>query len=204
MLSEPSSPLWQSWEVDFHAPRFRFYGYCAPSLGRTAGSDYSAIITLAVDGDSGLAYVYDADLQRRHPDQIITDILDKERQLRRHTRGRPLPLRPRRGHPSAICTMKGVFTMNQINTKDLRAIRAEDVPEAYQDIVEALGLEVFLTLTDLCGGLNLYIPKRESLEREGRDREIRARFDGGNTRALAAQFRLSERQIRKILSGTRT
>ena len=52
--------------------------------------------------------------------------------------------------------------------------------------------------------LELYIPKRESLEREGRDREIRARFDGGNTRALAAQFRLSERQIRKILSGTRT
>ena len=94
--------------------------------------------------------------------------------------------------------------MNQINAKDLRAIRAEDVPEAYQDIVEALGLEVFLTLTDLCGGLNLYIPKRESLEREGRDRKIRARFDGGNTRALAAQFRLSERQIRKILSGTRT
>lgn len=41
--------------------------------------------------------------------------------------------------------------MNQINAKELRAIRAEDVPEAYQDIVEALGLEVFLTLTDLCG-----------------------------------------------------
>ena len=38
-----------------------------------------------MDGDSGLAYVYDADLQRRHPDQIITDILDKERQLRRET-----------------------------------------------------------------------------------------------------------------------
>ena len=30
--------------------------------------------------------------------------------------------------------------MKQINAKDLRAIRAEDVPEAYQDIVEALGL----------------------------------------------------------------
>ena len=45
---------------------------------------------------------------------------------------------------------------------------------------------------------------RDCLEREGRDREIRARFDGGNTRALAAQFRLSERQIRKIINGTRT
>ena len=94
--------------------------------------------------------------------------------------------------------------MNSIPCQNLRAIRIEDIPEEYQDIVQALGLEVFLSLTDLCGGLNLYIPKRESLEREGRDREIRARFDGGNYRALAAQFRLSERQIRKIISGTRT
>ena len=34
-------------------------------------------------------------------------------------------------------------------------------------------------------------------------REIRARFNGGNCRALASQFRLSERQIRKIINGTR-
>lgn len=86
----------------------------------------------------------------------------------------------------------------------LRAIRPEDVPAEYRDITDALGLDVFLRLTDLCGGLNLYIPKRETLEREGRDREIKARFDGGNYRALAAQFRLSERQIRKIINGTRT
>lgn len=36
-------------EVDFRAADFRFYGYCDPSLGRTASSDYSAIVTLAVD-----------------------------------------------------------------------------------------------------------------------------------------------------------
>lgn len=71
--------------VDFRRPAFRFYGYCDPSLGRTAQSDYSAVITLAVDGESGLAYVYDADIQRRHPDRIIADILEKERLLRRET-----------------------------------------------------------------------------------------------------------------------
>lgn len=94
--------------------------------------------------------------------------------------------------------------MKRTQFKNLRAIRMEDIPQDYQVIAQTLGLEAFLTLTDLCGGLNLYIPKRESLEREGRDREIRARFDGRNIRALAAQFRLSERQIRKILNGTRT
>lgn len=83
------SPQWfrfyEPHEVNFQSPRFRFYGYCDPSLGRSVNSDYSALITLAVDGDSGLAYVWDADIQRRHPDQIIADILEKARLLRRET-----------------------------------------------------------------------------------------------------------------------
>ena len=92
-------------------------------------------------------------------------------------------------------------------TTDLQAARAiplSDIPEEYRDSAEALGMEAFTRLTLLCGGQNLYIPKRESLERNARDRDIRARFTGGNYRALAAQFRLSERQIRKIINGTRT
>lgn len=92
-------------------------------------------------------------------------------------------------------------------TTDLQAARTipmSDIPEEYRDIAETLGMEAFTRLTLLCGGQNLYIPKRESLERNARDRDIRARFTGGNYRALAAQFRLSERQIRKIINGTRT
>lgn len=83
-------------------------------------------------------------------------------------------------------------------------IRIEDIPEEYRDIVENLGMDSFLKLTRLCGGQNLYVPKMETLEREGRDREIRSLFNGGNYRALAIQFRLSERQIRKIINGTRS
>lgn len=89
-------------------------------------------------------------------------------------------------------------------TNTTYTIRMTDIPAEYRDIADELGLEVFLRLVSLCGGLSLYIPKLESLERDARDRDIRARFDGGNYRALAAQFRLSERQIRKIINGTRT
>ena len=85
-----------------------------------------------------------------------------------------------------------------------RTIPMSDIPEEYRDIAEAIGMDAFTQLTLLCGGQSLYIPKRESLERNARDREIRARFDGGNYRALAAQFRLSERQIRKIINGVRS
>ena len=90
------------------------------------------------------------------------------------------------------------------NMNTTRPIRMTDIPEEYRDIAEAIGLEAFIQLTLLCGGQSLYIPKRESLERNARDRDIRARFDGGNYRALACQFRLSERQIRKIINGVRS
>lgn len=84
-----------------------------------------------------------------------------------------------------------------------RHIHTDDIPEEYRDIVDAIGMEAFVHLTLLCGGQTLYIPKRESLERGARDRDIRALFNGSNYRSLASQFRLSERQIRKIINGSR-
>jgi len=83
-------------------------------------------------------------------------------------------------------------------------IRREDIPAEYLDIADSLGLEVFLRMTRLYGGQSLYVPKAESLEREARDRSIRSQFDGRNYRTLGTRFRLSERQIRKIVNGTRT
>lgn len=94
--------------------------------------------------------------------------------------------------------------MKNATISTLRTIRPEDVPEEYQDILDTLGMEAFLRLIRLCGGQSLYLPKLDSLQRDGRDREIRARFNGGNYRALARQFRLSERQVRKIINGTRS
>lgn len=84
-----------------------------------------------------------------------------------------------------------------------RHIRTDDIPKEYRDIVDTIGMEAFVHLTLLCGGQTLYVPKRESLERGARDRDIRALFNGSNYRSLAAQFRLSERQIRKIINGSR-
>lgn len=82
-----------------------------------------------------------------------------------------------------------------------RDVLPDDIPLEYRDIVDLLGIDAFMSLAFLCGGQDLYIPRRESLERAARNRDIRARFNGGNYRALALQFRLSERQIRKIVNG---
>lgn len=82
-------------------------------------------------------------------------------------------------------------------------IRIEDIPEEHHDLVDVLGMDSFLKLVEFCGGQAVYVPKLESLQRGARDRLIRSMFDGGNYRQLAIQFRLSERQVRKIIKGER-
>lgn len=69
-------------EVNFGDPTFDFFGFIDPSLGKTKRSDFSAIVTLAKHRSSGYMYVVDADIERRHPDRIIADVLAKERWLR--------------------------------------------------------------------------------------------------------------------------
>ena len=63
--------------VDFSAPQWRFFGFVDPSLGKSKKSDFSAIITLALDTLTGYMLVADADIERRHPDKIIEDVLQK-------------------------------------------------------------------------------------------------------------------------------
>ena len=69
-------------EVNFGDSAFDFFGFIDPSLGKTKRSDFSAIVTLAKHKGSGYMYVVDADIERRHPDRIIADVLAKERWLR--------------------------------------------------------------------------------------------------------------------------
>ena len=69
-------------EINFGDPAFDFFGFIDPSLGKTKRSDFSAIVTLAKHKGSGYMYVVDADIERRHPDRIIADVLAKERWLR--------------------------------------------------------------------------------------------------------------------------
>lgn len=71
--------------IDFREKKFRFYGFVDPSLGgkgKKKKGDFSSIITLAVDSQTGYLYTLDADIERRHPDRIIEDVLEKERWLK--------------------------------------------------------------------------------------------------------------------------
>jgi len=49
------------------------------------------------------------------------------------------------------------------------------------------------------GGLRVRFPTFEELDREERNRQIRLRFTGDNHHELAEMFRISVRQVRRIL-----
>jgi predicted phage terminase large subunit-like protein len=54
----------------------RFYGACDPSLGRTTGGDYTAIIALLKDKDSKVNYVIAADLLHCSPSEALDRITE--------------------------------------------------------------------------------------------------------------------------------
>lgn len=66
----PSDPA-----LDFSHKDFAIYGFVDPSLGKSKKSDFSAIEVLALHKPTGYMYDLVANIERRHPDVIISDIL---------------------------------------------------------------------------------------------------------------------------------
>lgn len=80
LFNEEWFEYYNPFEVDF-SNGFEFYGFVDPSLGKSKKSDFSAIITIAKEINTGYMYVEGADVERRHPDKIILDILDTARRI---------------------------------------------------------------------------------------------------------------------------
>ena len=77
------------------------------------------------------------------------------------------------------------------------------LPEVYQDVARAVGVENTLKLAEYLGGMYMYFPKLDALIRQKRDESIRAEFDGSNYRELARKHKLTEQSIRNIVNGSK-
>jgi Mor family transcriptional regulator len=77
----------------------------------------------------------------------------------------------------------------------------KDIPESLKDIVDEIGIDNFIKLCRLCGGISIYIPTENSLSKPIRNRVIKKNFDGGNYKELARKFDISEVQVRKIVGN---
>lgn len=64
---------------------YLIFGACDPSLGKKSKrGDYSAIVDVAKHKRTGQMWCIYADLEKRHPDKIITDIFERARYLEKN------------------------------------------------------------------------------------------------------------------------
>lgn len=79
-------------------------------------------------------------------------------------------------------------------------ITMADLDEEQQQLAELIGLDNYVKLVEVYGGISIYIPKPDRLERAERDKKIREEFDGYNYRELAIKHQLTEVRVRSIVS----
>ena len=77
----------------------------------------------------------------------------------------------------------------------------EDISENYRPVVEIIGIEKFIELSDYAKGDELYFPKVENVIAPARNRRIKKEGDGYNSKELAEKYNLTLKQIGNILKG---
>ncbi len=88
----------------------------------------------------------------------------------------------------------------------LAKLTIDDLPDSQRDIAEMIGMDNYLKLVRLVSGDSIYICKedelRQNILRSIRDAEIRRRFNGYNFAALAREYNLATRTVRRIVGET--
>lgn len=80
-------------------------------------------------------------------------------------------------------------------------IKLNDIPDNFHAMIEVIGIENFLEISKLYGGINMYIPIYSSLIREARNREIINKYNGVNVNELAIKYGISVVSVRRIIKN---
>ena len=78
-------------------------------------------------------------------------------------------------------------------------VLSTDIDEVYDDIIEEIGIDNFIKICRLRGGMSVYIPKYSCVTRLSRNRDIVKRINGVNFESIAMEYRLSVSYVRRIL-----
>lgn len=90
--------------------------------------------------------------------------------------------------------------MDDKMTKELIAeTTMDDISENYKPIVNIIGIEKFVELSDYARGDELYFPKVETIVSPARNRRIKVEYNGYNVKDLAEKYNLTIQQITRIL-----
>lgn len=80
-------------------------------------------------------------------------------------------------------------------------IRLDDIPDSFHAMVEVIGVEKFLEIAKLYGGMSMYIPIYSSIIREARNRDIIDKYNGVNVNELAIKYGISVVSVRRIIKN---
>lgn len=80
-------------------------------------------------------------------------------------------------------------------------ILMEDIPYDLQAMVEIVGMEKFLEICKMYGGMSVYIPVYNKVIMSSRNREIVESFNGKNAKDLVHKYNMSYQQIKNILKN---
>lgn len=75
----------------------------------------------------------------------------------------------------------------------------DDISESYRPVVEIIGIEKFIELSEYTKGDELYFPKTENIIAPARNRRIKKEWNGYNSKELAEKYNLTTKQIGNIL-----
>lgn len=78
-------------------------------------------------------------------------------------------------------------------------MEAKDFFGIYKDLAEQLGVETTIKIHEQLGGTQVTFPLK-LFSQDYVEKQIRARYDGTNSKVLAKEFGYTERYIRTLLS----
>ena len=105
-------------------------------------------------------------------------------------------------HPENFLTGKeAAMISDRLKLELIAETTLEDISENYRPVVEIIGIEKFIELSDYAKGDELYFPKVENVIAPARNRRIKKEWDGYNSKELAEKYNLTLKQIGNILKG---
>jgi len=102
-------------------------------------------------------------------------------------------------HKESILTRGGHGMIDTLMRELMEDITMDDIGEKYRPVVEIIGIEKFVELSDYAKGDELYFPKVENVIAPARNRQIKAEWNGYNSKELADKYNLTIKQIGNIL-----
>ena len=89
--------------------------------------------------------------------------------------------------------------VSKLQQELIREVEEKDIAERYKGIVDIIGIEKFIEMSDYAKGDEIYFPKVESILAPARNRRIRKEYNGYNRKELAGKYNLTVQQIDFIL-----